>query len=146
MWETIAAIKEELLQILNPSAFSADSVEGWLIIVLGIMLIHSLWKKATSAILWSAGAIVCCQILYGLSLTGFNQIIPLSYVFKYDVMTSIAQCFVGTKACDALLYFDSIIIATMDGLWNSCSNVLFVILNNLNDFPDPFPHADIPSK
>lgn len=146
MWETVSAIKNELANVLNPSAFSMDSFEGWLIIIVGLILIRGFWKKATNTIWWSIGVIFFCQAMYGLSLTGFNDIIPLSYVFKYDVMTSLAQCFVGTKVCDVILYFNSIVIATMNGLWDACGDLLHSMIDNIKKMPDPFPHADAPLR
>lgn len=142
MWETVSAIKDELSNMLNSSAFTVDSIEGWLIIIVGLILIRGLWCKATRAIWWSIGVIFFFQAMYCLSLTGFDDIIPLSYVFKYDVMTSLAQCFVGTKLCDVILYFNSIIIATMNGLWDTCGDIFRAIVDNFKKIPDPFPHAD----
>lgn len=141
MLETISAIKDGLSNVLNPSAFTVDSIEGWLIIVVGLILIRGFWQKATRAIWWSVGALFFVQAMYSLSLTGFNDIIPLSYVFKYDIMTALAQCFVGTKICDGMLYFNSAIIATMNGLWDSCGDILHTAIDNIKKIPDPLPHA-----
>ena len=143
MWETIGAIKDEFCGVLNPSAFTSDSIEGWVIMIVGLILIRSFWEKSIKAAWWCIGMIFMAQVFYALSLTGFNDIIPLGKVFKYDVMTSLAQCFVGTKLCDIILWFDSVIIATMDGMWDKCGDAFRIFLDNVKPLPDPFPHADL---
>lgn len=143
MWEVIVGIKDEVADMLNPSAFSSDSIEGWVILIIGLILLRSFWQKSMKAIYWSVGMLFMIQVFYALSMTGFNDIIPFSKVFKYDVMTAIAQCFVGTKLCDVILWFDSVIIAAMDGLWDRCGEAFKTIFNSVKGLPDPFPHADL---
>lgn len=115
--DTISAFKDKLETTLNSSAFSTDSVEGWILIVIMIMLAHSVWKKASKAIVWCFLGIIFFQIMYILGSTGLNEVIPLRNVFKYDVLTAVAQCFKGTPICSFLLWFDSFLIVSLTRLW-----------------------------
>lgn len=143
MWETIGAVKDEFFGALNPSAFTSNSIEGWFIMIVGLILLRSFWQKSIKAAWWCIGMIFMVQVFYALSLTGFNDIIPIGKVFKYDVMTSLAQCFVGTKVCDVILWFDSVIIATMSRMWDTCGQAFQILIGNAKQIPDPFPHANL---
>lgn len=129
MSESVSAVKSELEAMLNSSAFTTDSIEGWIIIIVLLILIRGFWMKATKAIGWSIGCLFFFQICYGLSLTGFNDLIPLSMVFKFDIMTSVAQCFVGTKLCDILLWWDSYIIIICSRLWDGIGSFVLQMLD-----------------
>lgn len=115
--DAISSFKDNLETTLNSSAFSTDSVEGWILIVIMIMLAHSVWKKASKAIIWCFLGIIFFQIMYILAGTGLNEIILLKKVFKYDVLTAVAQCFRGTPICSVLLWFDSFLIVSLTKLW-----------------------------
>lgn len=117
----IVAIKDELSSLLNTSALSTDSIEGWLVIFLIAFLIYNLSKKAIRFVGWSITCIFFIQICHWLSLTGFNDVIPLSTIFKYDILTSIAQCFVGSRLCDILLYLNAFIRMVCFELWSVIS-------------------------
>lgn len=115
--DSIQNIKDYLMDSLNPSIFSFNSIPGILIIILIIILIHSFYKKAIESIGWIIGILLVYELFYCLSLTGINDYIPLSYVFKYDILVSIAQLFVGTPICDGLLYVASFCAALMQRIW-----------------------------
>lgn len=117
MVETISALKDELYSLLNSSAFSTDSIEGWILILLVGFIIWNIYKKALKFVGWSVAVIFMFQVCYWLSFTGLNDIIPLSVIFKYDVLTSIAQCFVGTPVCDIILWINSTIHIICTNLW-----------------------------
>jgi hypothetical protein len=127
--DSIEALKDELDGMLNASAFSWDSVEGWVLILIILILAHSIWNKATKAIWWCFGLIVFIQVCYTLGGTGFNDYIPFDKMFKYDVMTALAQCFKGTFVCDFLLWFDSFLIVVLQKLWNMGSGVFKALWN-----------------
>ena len=122
MGEAISSLYNELSSLLNPSAISVDSIEGFILMLLFLCCVYSLWHKAVKAVGWCICGIVIFQCLYSLSLTGFNDIIPLSTFFKYDVITSIAQCFKGTPVCDVLLWFDAFLIVVFSDLWKFAGN------------------------
>lgn len=105
----IVAIKTELESLLNSSAFTTDSIEGWLVILLLLFMGWNISRKALKFVAWSVSFIFLVQVFYWLSFTGLNDIIPLSEVFKYDVLTSIAQCFVGSRLCDGILWVNAFI-------------------------------------
>lgn len=117
MGEAISNLKDNIETTLNSSAFTTDSIEGWILIVITIILVHSVWKKASKAIIWCFLGILLFQIFYILGNTGFNDLIPFSSVFKYDALTAVAQCFRGTPVCSVLLWFDSFLIVSLTKLW-----------------------------
>lgn len=123
----IIAIKDELSAMLNSAAFSTDSIEGWLVILLTGFLIYNLGRKAMKFVAWSVSAIFLVQVCYWLSFTGLNSIIPLSEIFKYDVLTSIAQCFVGTRLCDGILYVNATIQSICIQGYNTVAGWLHMI-------------------
>ena len=122
MGDMIEAIKTELSTLLNSSAFTTDSIEGWLIILLVGFIIWNIYRKTVKFIIWSASAILLFQIMYWLGLTGLNDIIPLASVFKYDILTSIAQCFVGTRLCDGILWVNAFIQTVCTQVYNFIAN------------------------
>ena len=126
MLDAAVALKEDFESLLNPSAFTLDSVEGWIIILLCLFLIYEISQKAVRFAGWLVGAIMMFQICHWLSYTGLNNIIPFGSFFKYDILTAVAQCFVGTKICDFLLYVNSFIHLICDGMWDVMSRAHFV--------------------
>ncbi len=119
MLEHIIALKEDFANMLNPSAFTTDSIEGWIIILLCLFLIYEISQKAVKFVGWLICVIFLFQICHWLSYTGLNKIVPFSTIFKYDILTAVAQCFVGTKFCDLLLYANSFIHTVCNGLWDT---------------------------
>lgn len=120
----VSEIKDNLVNSLNPSAFSLDSIPGIICIILLITLFYSLYKRATKAVGWLLGILIVYEAMYCLSLTGFNDLVHLSTVFKHDILVSIAQLFVGTPICTGLLYIASFIAAVMQKIWNICGGAL----------------------
>lgn len=106
-------LKENSEAMLNSSMFSTDSIEGWICILLLGFMVWNLCRKAMKFVAWSVTVIFLFQTFYWLSFTGLNDYIPLDRVFKYDVLTSIAQCFAGTRVCDALLWANAWLQAVM---------------------------------
>lgn len=126
MLEMIVSIKDDLMSMLNISAFSADSIEGWIIIVLCLFLVYEISQKAIKFVGWLVGLIFLFQVGHWLSLTTVNDYFPFfSIVFKYDVLTAVAQCFVGTKMCEILLYVNSFIKMVSIKTWNFLLQFVF---------------------
>lgn len=107
MLDAILVIKDELLSMLNPSAFTTDSLEGWLVILIVVYLAYRIFKEGVKLVNWLISAILFVQVCYYFGHTGLNSVIPFSEFFKYDVLTAVAQCFVGTKLCDVILFLSS---------------------------------------
>ena len=116
----IKDLKDRLLESLNPSAFSLNSSQGIVFLLLIIILVYSFYKHAIKAVGWLCGILIVYEAFYCLSLTGLNNYIPLSTVFKHDVLVSIAQLFVGTPICDGLLYVAAFIGRLMTRIWSLC--------------------------
>ena len=114
----VISTRNTLVSVLNDSAISKDSIEGIIVIILIAALIYTATKRAVSLASWILGALVVIQFLYGLSQTPFNDIIPISNFIKYDILQSIAQLFVGTPICNALLMLDAFIRAGTSSLWD----------------------------
>ena len=113
-------LKDRLLESLNPSAFSLNSSQGIVFLLIVIILIYSFYKHAIKAVGWLCGILIVYEVFYCLSLTGLNSYIPLSTVFKHDVLVSIAQLFVGTPICDGLLYVAAFIGRLTSHIWSLC--------------------------
>lgn len=131
MIDAISALKDEFSNLLNSSAFSTDSIEGWIIILLVGFIIWNVYRKALKFIGWSAAVIFMFQVCYWLSFTGLNDIIPLSSFFKYDVLNSIAQCFAGTPVCDIILWINASIHIICSSLWTTLCDWFHVISSYL---------------
>lgn len=119
--ELAASMKQQLEALLNSEMFSTDSIEGWICILLLGFIVWNLGRKAMKFVGWSVSVIFLFQVMHWLSLTSLNDIVPLSTYFKYDVMTSIAQCFVGTRACDLILTANGWIKAITMQTWEFLS-------------------------
>lgn len=109
MKELFVLIRDELMNMLNPSAFTTDSIEGLLLIGLIVYMIYHMTKKTKRIIKFCLEVMLALQIGYWLSLTSLNNLIDLKSIFKYDIITAIAQVFVGTKICDMLIDLNAII-------------------------------------
>lgn len=127
----IVALKNELEALLNSSAFTTDSIEGWLVILLALFMIWNLGRKALKFVAWSASFIFLIQVCYWLSFTELNNIIPLSEVFKYDVLTSIAQCFVGTRLSDGILWVNAFIQTVCTQAYRSVADFVGGLASNI---------------
>lgn len=121
--DLIMQLKDELLTYLNPSAFTTDSVEGWIVLFLCLVIVYKITKNAGDFIGWCIGLLFIIQLGYWLSLTNLNNFIPLSSIFKYNILVAVAQCFVGTKLCDFLLYCDAFIQYIGMIVWNAIEYV-----------------------
>lgn len=104
--------------LLNSNRWSIDSIEGVIIILIILFLVYSISKKLIDFIWWCIGLLLFIQIGYILSLTSLNNTIPLSTIFRYDILSAIAQVFVGTKFSDILLWISKHLNTTITGAWD----------------------------
>lgn len=118
MFDLIKDVSGQLENTLNQSPFSVNSIEGVLVLLLIAFMIYNIINKSFKFVKFSVGLLLIIEIGYCLSLTGFNNIIPLNEIFKYDVLTSLAQLCVGTKLSDILLKIDASFIVFFQQLWN----------------------------
>ena len=123
MQELIETCKTQLEAVLNGSAFTTDSVEGWLCIILSLFLIYNITKKLGDFVGWCIGGIVLIQVFYWLSFTGLNDLIRLSNIFKYDIFAAVAQCFAGTRLCEWILYADAFMHSLFIEAYNAGANL-----------------------
>lgn len=101
--EASEAAAVSLRQQLNDHPFTTDSIEGWILLLLILFLAWNLCRRAFEFAGWACAAIFMVQVLYFLGQTGFGDIIPIGEVFRYDILSAIAQTCVGTPLCDFLL-------------------------------------------
>lgn len=80
-----------------------DSVQGIIIILLLIWLVTAVIRHAFKAVAWCFFLIVLIQIGYILGTTSLNDAIPFSEIFKYDVISAVANLFPDTFVQTALL-------------------------------------------
>ena len=119
---SINEIKQYLEQLLNEHPISTDSIEGWILIFLIAFIVWGLYKKALNFVGWSCAVILLIQVGYFLGTTNLNNIIPLSTLFQYDVLTAIAQTCVGTPICDVLLKINAAIRYICTNTWDTLQN------------------------
>lgn len=101
-----------------------DSVQGIIIILLLIWLVTAVIRHAFKAVAWCFFLIVLIQIGYILGTTNLNDVIPFSEIFKYDVISAVANLFPDTFVQTALLKVSAFLrqiftdfAATVQVLW-----------------------------
>ncbi len=109
MAQGIIEIKEFLQSLLNPSVLTFDSAEGVVVIVLCVIIVYRITKNLGDFIGWLIGALFMIQLCYVLGLTVLDDYIPFSAIFKYDLLTAVAQLFNGTFIADIFLYMSAFI-------------------------------------
>ena len=111
----VDAIKNALENTLNGTVLSLDSIYGIIIVVAIAFLVYKAIKKATSSVMSIIGFILLLEIGH---ICAFNTSLGVSFptlqtIFKYDVLTALAQLCVGTKVADVLLYIQAYLNGTM---------------------------------
>ena len=101
-----------------------DSVQGIIIILLLIWLVTAVIRHAFKAVAWCFFLIVLIQIGYILGTTSLNVVIPFGEIFKYDVISAVANLFPDTFVQTALLKVSAFLrqiftdfAATVQVLW-----------------------------
>lgn len=101
-----------------------DSVQGIIIILLLIWLVTAVIRHAFKAVARCFFLIVLIQIGYILGTTSLNDVIPFSEIFKYDVISAVANLFPDTFVQTALLKVSAFLrqiftdfAATVQVLW-----------------------------
>ncbi len=117
MIELVSDIADKLSKTLDDTVTSVNSIEGVIVLLLIAFIIYSVVEKSFQFLKFSVGVLLIIEIGYVLSITGFNGLLPFNRVFKYDVLTSLAQLCVGTKVSNVLLTIDAWFIAFFQQLW-----------------------------
>ena len=103
---------------LNPSAFSINSVQGILFLILAFFVIKWSSQKFVDIAFKLVGIILLLEILYILGQSPIDKYIGISELIKYDVFGSIAQLMPGTKLAEWLLTFGNILSNFLLNLFN----------------------------
>lgn len=113
--DVLQSLHDSLLGELNPEIWSSDSARSLLFLIFGFGVSVFLIKKLKNAVCWWLGLIAFMEIMHFIALqTAVGTQFPiLQEIFKYDVLSMIAQLFVGTKVCDVLLYIRAFLEATI---------------------------------
>ena len=80
-----------------------ESLQGIIIILLLIWLATAVIRHSFKAVAWCFFLIVLIQIGYILGTASLNDVIPFSEIFKYDVISAVANLFPYTFVQTALL-------------------------------------------
>jgi hypothetical protein len=112
----VGNLANTLKETLNSSALTTDSLYGIIILVLIAWIIIKFAKNVTRSIGSIIGLILVLEIGH---ILAFQSTVGTEYpilkeIFKYDVLTAIAQLFVGTKFGDFLLSAQAWLIQVID--------------------------------
>lgn len=96
--------------VINPTVWSAQSIEGLIVLILLVFVVYKLFHKAYKFAWWCIGAIFFIEILYILGLTEINNTIPLHSIVPFSILGSLSQITVGLpKLSYALYYIDTML-------------------------------------
>lgn len=121
----------DLLDLLNPERFSADSLEGTVVLFLTLYMAYLISAKMFRFAGWVLGMVFLIQTGYCLSFTALNDWVPLSRVFRYDILTAVAQLFVGTKVSEWLVGLSAWMRVTFEGAGNLSARWIGTLAGNL---------------
>ena len=117
---SVEQVKSTLESTLNPEILTMDSIYGILIVIGIVWLIIRGFKKVTSSFGSIIGFILFLYFAYILAFnTDMGIWFPtLKTIFKYDVLTALAQLCVGTPVANVLLYIqawlNTVMLTVMD--------------------------------
>lgn len=102
IWEPVQKLTDEL----NPAWFSADALRGIFVLLLIIGIVWSLIKGLGKLVFSGVMLLILIQIAHVFGQSAFAQEnVPfMAELFKYDVLQSLAQLFVGTPVATCILY------------------------------------------
>ena len=81
---------------LDPSVFSWNSLYGIFILVAGFFIIKYSAERVVDVVFRLAGFIIGWQMLYVVVCSSLDHYTHLSYIFHYDIFSSLAQLVPGT--------------------------------------------------
>lgn len=130
---SVSDVKNSIESSLNQSPFTPDSIYGIVIlIILGIAIYRGV-KKTLSSPIRVIGLIFLLEIGHILAFsTSLGTSWPfMKVIFKYDVLTAVAQLFVGTKVADGLLWVQAWLNAVTLRAWSVLSYYAGIIFKNM---------------
>lgn len=89
--EVFATAGQHINNFLNCGLFSTDSIEGWICIFLLGFFVWNLGRKAFKFVSWSLSIIILWQVAYWLSMTGFNNFIPIGNLVRFDLVAELTS-------------------------------------------------------
>ena len=93
-----------------------------------------MYKKVGKLTMQCTGALIIIQICYILGTTSLNTYIPFSSIFKYDLLTSLAQLCVGTKLSDIILTINYVITTAFTIMANLLTSIFSRPLDETKQF------------
>lgn len=104
--DEVTALKEALESTLSSSVLSFDSLYGLGLIIGIAVLIILIAKRIIKHVSWIIAFVLFVEVMHLMAYgTELGDMLPiLRIMFKYDVLTSLAQLCVGTPIADGLLY------------------------------------------
>lgn len=113
--EAVNEIKDALEATLNSQSLSGDSIYGIVIIAVICLLVYKGIKSVTNSLGSIIGFILLLEVghVCAFSTTLGAQAPILQAIFKYDVLTALAQLCVGTPVSQFLLYVQAWMNAVM---------------------------------
>lgn len=108
-WPDVEVLREGL----NPKILSVDSIQGLVFLLLLAYIIYLCVRRAFHFARWCVGLIFIFQLGHILAGTELSTYLPfLPVLFRYDVLTSLAQLCVGTWLSDGLLWINAYLTNT----------------------------------
>lgn len=114
------------LSQLSDTVFSTASIEGIVIIALICWLIFGVARKMKHLVGWILGVIFVFEVGHLVAYSSLGNWVPeLRTLFKYDVLTAVAQLFVGTPVCEWILYIQSFLSSGI----SRCADLIVMLWN-----------------
>ena len=105
---------QSLMNELNQTVFSADSVEGIIVLFILILIVIRLFGNIRKMLGWIICFILFMEIGHAAAQTSIGDELPIfRQVFKYQFLQSVAQLFRGTSVCGWILWFQSFLNETV---------------------------------
>ena len=113
----VGEVKQGLESTLNDTIFSIDSIYGIVIILFIVWCVWRMLRHAAGSPFRIIGFLLLLQIghVVAFNVNVGNATHVLQTIFKYDVLTALAQLCVGTRVADVLLYVQAWLNAVVGG-------------------------------
>lgn len=115
--DNIKDVFKVLNESLSDTIFSLNSVYGIAFIILSIILIIWIKRIIKKSLVWWVNYVLFLQIMHVLAFsTKLGTWLPITQViFKYDVLTMLAQLCVGTKFSEFLVWLQAFLNTVIGG-------------------------------
>lgn len=118
--QNIVEVHSRLMDSLNDSILSVNSIYGLLILLFLLGLFVVFMKKIRNFVTYGIALLLLLQILHVVAYqTPFGEWLPvLRSLFKYEPLVAIAQLFVGTPICKGILWVHSFLYVMVDAAFS----------------------------